>query len=390
MADGTGLNDTAHVAPLAQPRSNKLPDRPLEITIHDLWRRILGRPDIGVKETFADLGGYPAQAKRMLADVERIIRRPLPEGAWRQQLTIRNLSRAIAQEAEKEGRLVTCAAEGEGRPFFFCHGDYSTRGFYALDLAERLGGRTAVYLLHPTYEPGGTVSLDDMAKGYVDEIVRLQPKGPVDVGGYCNGGTVAWAVAHQLAARGIEVNRLVLIDTMTLNARTTFRTVARMAGDRRIKVMSELWWQATEYRPGPLMMAFHMVTLAVGRKVPDVPQRTTRLARVEDAACYTLAPYMLPKAPCHVDYVLAADSVGQAEFQAGPLAKLAPSLSRHVVSGAHLTCITTHADSLAAVLRSVLEAPPPPRKAAQRRGFGFSPFAPNSVEASTSPVSAEL
>jgi|GEM_PF-3066404 len=366
MADGTGLNEAAHATSMAQPRSNKLPDRPLEITIHDLWRRMLGRPDIGVKETFADLGGQPAQAQRMLADVERIIRRPLPEGAWRQQLTIRNLSRAIALEAEKDG-LVTCAAEGDGRPFFFCHGDYSTRGFYALDLADRIGGRTPVYLLHPAYEPGGQVSLDEMAKGYVDEILQLQPKGPVDVGGYCNGGTVAWAVAHQLAARGIEVNRLVLIDTMTLNARTTFRTVARMAGDdRRVKVMSELWWQATEYRPGPLMMAFHMVTLALGRKAPDVPQRTTRLARVEDAACYTLAPYMLPKARCHVDYVVATDSVSQPEFQARPLAKLAPSLTRHVVSGGHLTCITTHANSLAAVLRSVLEAPPP-RKAAQRR-----------------------
>jgi thioesterase domain-containing protein len=55
-------------------------------------------------------------------------------------------------------------------------------------------------------------SLDDIVRLYVEEIVRIKPAGPIALGGWSAGATIAYAVAVDLLARGREVPCLVAID----------------------------------------------------------------------------------------------------------------------------------------------------------------------------------
>src|SRR5262245_35056726 len=51
-----------------------------------------------------------------------------------------------------------------------------------------------------------------MALAYVEEILDVQPHGPLLVGGMCAGGLIAIEVARELQARGREVGPLILLD----------------------------------------------------------------------------------------------------------------------------------------------------------------------------------
>jgi thioesterase domain-containing protein len=57
-------------------------------------------------------------------------------------------------------------------------------------------------------------SITDMARAYVFEIRKRQPRGPFLIGGYSAGGIVAFEMAKQLTAQADRVALLALIDTM--------------------------------------------------------------------------------------------------------------------------------------------------------------------------------
>ncbi len=51
-----------------------------------------------------------------------------------------------------------------------------------------------------------------LASLYVEEVLALQPSGPLFVGGNCQGGIIAQDVVRQLQSRGCTTARLFLID----------------------------------------------------------------------------------------------------------------------------------------------------------------------------------
>jgi thioesterase domain-containing protein len=61
-----------------------------------------------------------------------------------------------------------------------------------------------------------TGSVKAMALNYVEEILRVQPSGPLVIGGMCVGGLAAIEVARELQARGREVGPVILADPPTV------------------------------------------------------------------------------------------------------------------------------------------------------------------------------
>ena len=57
--------------------------------------------------------------------------------------------------------------------------------------------------------------ITEMAAAYVEEMCKVDPDGPFRLAGYCFGGLVAYAMAAQLEAAGLPVERLVLIECFT-------------------------------------------------------------------------------------------------------------------------------------------------------------------------------
>ena len=57
-------------------------------------------------------------------------------------------------------------------------------------------------------------TVEALANLYLDEIQKIQPRGPYQLFGFCIGGAVAFEVARQLAEMGETVSPLVLVDTL--------------------------------------------------------------------------------------------------------------------------------------------------------------------------------
>ncbi len=57
------------------------------------------------------------------------------------------------------------------------------------------------------------LSVADMARHYVGELSRAQPKGPYVLVGHCSGGLIALEMARQLQSAGKQVLDVVLVDT---------------------------------------------------------------------------------------------------------------------------------------------------------------------------------
>jgi len=57
-----------------------------------------------------------------------------------------------------------------------------------------------------------TPTIEAMAAAHIQSLRTVQPEGPYLLGGFCNGGLVAYEMARQLHAAGQRIDLLVLID----------------------------------------------------------------------------------------------------------------------------------------------------------------------------------
>ena len=61
----------------------------------------------------------------------------------------------------KSDEMITCVKSGSLTPYFFCHGDYGARGFYARKLADLLEEDQPVFLIRPyrSSEAGARINI---------------------------------------------------------------------------------------------------------------------------------------------------------------------------------------------------------------------------------------
>lgn len=183
-----------------------------------IWQEILGVDSISPDQNYFDLGGDSSLAVQMFARIEKSFKIKLPLATLYEAPTIEELAKILRGETAASGwsPLVAIQIAGSRPPFFCMHGAGGTVLMYR-DLARHLGDDQPFYGLQSQGLDGGCAPLttvDEMAALYATEIQRVQPRGPYFLGGYCMGGTVAFAVAQRLQAEGEPVALLALFDTM--------------------------------------------------------------------------------------------------------------------------------------------------------------------------------
>jgi thioesterase domain-containing protein len=112
--------------------------------------------------------------------------------------------------------MVALNKGGMQTPFFFLHGDWTDNGFFCFVLAQDLGKDRPFYMCDP-YRFDGLGQLptvEEMAAVHIAAIRSVQPIGPYQIGGFCNGGLLCYEMARQLRAEGERVSALVLIDSI--------------------------------------------------------------------------------------------------------------------------------------------------------------------------------
>jgi thioesterase domain-containing protein len=142
--------------------------------------------------------------------------------------------------------MVALQTGGAQRPFFFLHGHYLGTASYCLPLAHALGPDQPFYALDPYRLDDLAVppTLEQIAATHLEALRAIQPAGPYLLGGFCNGGLVAYEMARQLHAAGQTVDLLVLMDPMPLpqHSRLLYRALHGVLARVRLSPAQQVAW----------------------------------------------------------------------------------------------------------------------------------------------------
>ncbi len=187
-----------------------------EKKLSQIWQKVLGIKQIGVKDNYFELGGTSILAARLFTQIEKQLGKNLPLATIFQAPTIVQLAEMLEQvePVNSPSSLVPIQPLGFKPPLFCIH-NAGGHTFSYQYLAFQLQGDRPVYGLQSQglngrHEP--YICIEDMASHYIKEIRTVQPNGPYYLGGHSLGGILAWEMAQQLNQLGEQVAFLGLFD----------------------------------------------------------------------------------------------------------------------------------------------------------------------------------
>jgi thioesterase domain-containing protein len=196
-----------------------------------LFARVLDRADVGVDDSFFDLGGQSLLAVRLTALIGRELAMPVPVGSLIAYPTVTALAVALDSQASSE---VVRLRDGDRVTIAFIHPVGGTLFCYAALVSHLPDGVGAVGCERlPGQHPPET-SVADMADRYAKALHSEVPDGPLVLAGWSVGGVLAHAVAARLVAAGRPVAHLVLLDSLAMSRAedraAMRRSAAQLAG----------------------------------------------------------------------------------------------------------------------------------------------------------------
>ncbi len=213
------------------------PENDIERRLAGFWQELLGVDEIGVEDSFFDLGGHSLIAVRLFAQIRKAYNVDFPISVLFEAPTIRKCADLIAARGvPKDGDEGDAAAvatptaperrfthlvpmhSGEGgpkTPFFLVAGMFGNV-LNLRHLAHLMGTDRPFYGLQARGLYGGEEphrDLREAARDYIAEMRQVQPHGPYMLGGFSGGGITAFEIARQLTEAGEEIAALIMLDT---------------------------------------------------------------------------------------------------------------------------------------------------------------------------------
>src|SRR5581483_10293858 len=196
---------------------SRAPRTDAERKLAKIWEQKLNVSGIGIDDDFFDLGGDSLLAMRMFVQIRSEFGKALPLSTLFRAPTIKALAPLLDEKkngADEPSTLVTLQPNGSEAALFCIHGgDGGTLVYRAL--SEHFGADRPLHALEAPWLAGGTMheTVEEMAAFYINQIQRVQRRGPYHLAGYSLGGVVAYEMAQQLRAKGEEVGLIVLFDS---------------------------------------------------------------------------------------------------------------------------------------------------------------------------------
>ncbi|MEV0641138.1 amino acid adenylation domain-containing protein [Streptomyces sp. NPDC050619] len=208
------LRQAAEAAPaqvnVASPRDH------VELALYEIWRDILLHPDIGVRDSFFDLGGTSLSAIKMTHAVRERLGVTLPVRDVLLHPSIEALAALVRRGSS--GPLpsnLIAFRPGTGRGQVVCVHPAGGTAFCYLSLAKTLPESIGLYgVQSPGVNPGEDFlsSVEEMAESYL-RLVQPHITGPLVLTGLSYGGLIAHEMGRRLARAGRRDVSVVLLDT---------------------------------------------------------------------------------------------------------------------------------------------------------------------------------
>ncbi|MGH1465062.1 MAG: type I polyketide synthase [Cognatishimia sp.] len=217
------------------------PTNDVERTLAGFWQELLGIEQVGIRDSFFDLGGHSLVAVRLFSMVKRSYRIEFPISVLFEAPTIEKCAALILEKigpqdetGEAEAKpdtpiaperrythlvpmhtLANVSRSETKTPFFLVAGMFGNV-LNLRHLAHLIGADRPFYGLQARGLFGDAAPHDDLvdaARDYIAEMRQVQPFGPYMLGGFSGGGITAYEIARQLKEAGEEVSLLVMLDT---------------------------------------------------------------------------------------------------------------------------------------------------------------------------------
>jgi thioesterase domain-containing protein len=196
------------------PRETK---DPIELHLLDLWRSMLGVPEITKDTNVFSVGATSLSILRLVTRMNSHYSMGFGLASLIAAPTISMVAELVRKRYAPNiaTSLVPIQPLGSRHPLFIIHGaGGNVVNFYGL--TTRIGADQPVYGVQAQALEANQAALtriEDMAAHYLKEIRRVQEHGPYHFLGYSYGGVMALEMAHQLLAVGEKVGMLGMLDT---------------------------------------------------------------------------------------------------------------------------------------------------------------------------------
>lgn len=226
------VEETANLPALNTGSDNEPESKPVikfndtvEKTVAHIWEEFLGLHNLSVQDDFFKLGGDSLLAVMMLEQLRdrfdidlsaNILISCSTIGSLARYIRDRSVSKSLKTDPRAASEYIVELKKGCLSPaLFLCHPGAGHLYFY-LDLVHALNIPNAIYGieakgLHGNDRP--LESIEEIAAHHVDQIMKIQKKGPYWLGGSSFGGMVAYEAAQQLIKRGHKIEFIYMADT---------------------------------------------------------------------------------------------------------------------------------------------------------------------------------
>ncbi|WP_329070842.1 non-ribosomal peptide synthetase [Streptomyces sp. NBC_01429] len=193
----------------------------IELTLYQIWQRLLVQADIGIRDSFFDIGGTSISAIKMTHSIREAFGETLSIRELMLHPTIEALGGRLREGAPDRppSNLIEFRA-GDGRGRVVCVHPAGGTAFCYLSLAKALPEHYGVYgIQSPGVNPGEAFlpTVEAMAESYLRLIEPLSD-GPLVITGLSYGGLVAHEMGRRLALAGHTEVSVVLLDTQATGA----------------------------------------------------------------------------------------------------------------------------------------------------------------------------
>lgn len=197
------------------------PEQDIQVTVSQVWKKLLGTPQITASDNFFDLGGHSLLLIQMARLLSEKLKLEIPLEDFLKEPTIAGLVRRlkpVSNGSAHRSVLAPFRTSGTRPPFFGVH-PVGGGTFIYRQLADHLGpdqpfyGLQALGLAEIADQGDPYNSLKDMASEYLQAVRQARPHGPYFLGGLSWGGVLAFEIAQQMYQAGEEVRLLALFDT---------------------------------------------------------------------------------------------------------------------------------------------------------------------------------
>jgi amino acid adenylation domain-containing protein len=187
----------------------------LERQLVRIWEKILDVNQIGIDDSFFDLGGHSLVALQLFVEIEKIWQKKLLLAVLLESPTIAELANIIRTGNTPNWSPLVLLRPSEYKLPLFCIHPLGGNLFDYYTLSKKLDPQRPIYGLQPRGIDGKQQPIErieDMASYFIQVIQTVQPQGPYFILGYSFGGIVAFEIARQLTEQGKKVAFLGLVD----------------------------------------------------------------------------------------------------------------------------------------------------------------------------------